>query len=103
MGVSGAPDEHANWKANADDEDAEGMGALFFDADSDGDQDLYVASGSYEYDPGSLMTRDRLYLNNGEGNFTKASLDALPVFRDNSSCVVAADFDRDGDLDFFVG
>ena len=85
------------------DEDTEGMGALFLDADSDGDQDLYVASGSYEYDPGSLMTRDRLYLNNGKGNFTKASLDALPVFRDNSSCVVAADFDRDGDLDLFVG
>ncbi|MEE3178162.1 MAG: VCBS repeat-containing protein, partial [Verrucomicrobiota bacterium] len=85
------------------DEDTEGMGALFLDADSDGDQDLYVASGSYEYDPGSLMTRDRLYLNNGEGNFTRASLDALPAFRDNSSCVVAADFDRDGDLDLFVG
>ena len=85
------------------DEDTEGMGVLFLDADSDGDQDLYVANGSYEYDSGSLLTRDRLYLNNGTGEFAKASLDALPAFRDNSSCVVAADFDRDGDLDLFVG
>ena len=86
-----------------DDEDFEGLGVLFFDADGDGDQDLYVASGGYEYDPGSALVRDRLYLNRGDGSFIRAPSNALPDFRDNSSCAVAADFDRDGDLDLFVG
>lgn len=89
-------------KPFVDDAGQENMGALFFDADRDGDMDLYVANGSYEYDEGDILLQDRLYVNGGTGIFEKAD-EALPDFRDSGSCVVGADFDRDGDVDLFVG
>lgn len=89
-------------QAMVGDKASEDMGALFFDADSDGDLDLYVASGSVEAEPGSDELRDRLYLNNGSGTLRKSS-DSLPNLRESSSSVAAADFDRDGDLDLFIG
>ncbi|MPR34216.1 VCBS repeat-containing protein [Salmonirosea aquatica] len=80
----------------------EDMGTLLFDADNDGDLDLYLVSGSYEIPPGNAFSNDQLFLNNGKGKFTK-SPDALPAGLTNGSCVKAADFDGDGDLDLFVG
>ena len=81
---------------------SEAVDAAWFDADGDGDRDLYVVSGSVEYEPGHSYYRDRLYINE-DGKLAEAPEGSLPDLRDSGSCVAAADFDRDGDVDLFVG
>ncbi len=90
-------------EAFIEDEAHEDMGAVFFDADGDGDVDLFVASGSYQFKRGDALLRDRLYLNDGKGNFTKAPKDAIPDAFEASGPVCAADYDHDGDIDLYVG
>jgi hypothetical protein len=76
-------------------------GLLLFDADGDGHLDLYIASGGYENKPGSPSYQDRIYINDGKGNFKEVA-DALPRNFTSKLCVKAADYNKDGKLDLFV-
>lgn len=79
----------------------EDTNSLFFDADNDGDLDLYVTSGGYELKENHPLLQDRLYTNNGKGKFTKST--KLPSMLSYTKAITANDFDKDGDLDLFVG
>jgi len=91
--------EHA-FDLNKLSEDAD---VVFFDADGNGTTDMYVASGGYHnYMPGTPFLQDRLYLNDGNGNFTKAE-NALPPILVSKSCARVSDINDDGHPDLFVG
>ncbi len=87
-------------EADAAHEDQE---ARFFDMEGDGDPDLVVTSGSNEFGEGNLLLRDRIYLNDGKGHFSRAGKDVLPNFLINGQSVEVFDADGDKDNDLFIG
>lgn len=87
------------WNKDAISEDT---GALFFDSDGDSDLDLYVVSGGAHRPESDAVYEDRLYINDGNGNYTK-SQGKLPALKVSGQTAVASDIDKDGDLDLFVG
>ena len=93
--------------SNADlfekDKQSEDSQVVFFDADNDGDLDLYVSSGGVEYSSSSYALFDRLYINDGFGEYARSS-QLLPTSNpESTSVVIPNDFDKDGDIDLFVG
>lgn len=90
--LPGASDSTKRW---------EEMGITLFDADGDGDLDLYTASGGGEFAPATASYSDHFYINDGHGHFTQDSA-ALPPNLASKSCVRVADYDHDGDLDLFI-
>lgn len=81
---------------------AEDIVAEFFDANGDGNQDIYISSGGNEFEEGQLFSYDRLYLNDGKGNF-RFSPAALPQIGSQGKTLAIQDIDNDGDMDVFVG
>jgi hypothetical protein len=93
--------------SNADlfekDKQSEDSQVVFFDVDNDGDLDLYVSSGGAEYSSSSYALFDRLYINDGFGEYARSS-QLLPTSNpESTSVVIPNDFDKDGDIDLFVG
>lgn len=81
----------------------EDMQCLLFDADGDNDPDLFIVSGSSEFDARSPYYLPRLYLNDGRGNFTKDSTAIPASLVSSAKCIAGSDIDGDGDTDIFIG
>ena len=95
--------EFAPSKAFEADASSEDMESVFFDLDGDNDLDLYVVSGGNEFPSNAKQYRDRLYINDGWGSFSKATSSVLDGFTFSGKSVSSIDFDNDGDTDLIIG
>jgi len=93
----------ANVAAFSSDAQYEDMEALFIDIENDGDNDLYIVSGGSEFFERSQDLKDRLYINDGNGNFSKAEASEMDVYTISGKSVTKIDYDQDGDSDIIVG
>ena len=90
-------------KVFTDDSNYEDMESLFIDIDSDNDNDLFVVSGGSEFNERSNDLMDRLYINDGNGDFSKSKQDDLKNYTISGKSITKIDFDKDGDYDIIVG
>ncbi|WP_297815331.1 VCBS repeat-containing protein [uncultured Polaribacter sp.] len=81
----------------------EDMEALFIDIDNDSDLDLYVVSGGNEFLERSESLKDRIYINDGKGNFKNKETNEIKDYTISGKTVSKIDFDNDGDFDIIVG
>jgi len=81
----------------------EDMEALFIDIDNDQDNDLYVVSGGSEFNERSQQLKDRIYLNDGKGNFSRVTGQDIDNYTISGKTVTKIDYDKDGDFDLIVG
>lgn len=99
--------EHGFTKINSpalsDDANYEDMESVFFDFDGDKDLDLYVVSGGNEFAEHSSYHADRIYINNGNGQFNRLHSEVLSSYQKNGKTVSIIDYDKDGDNDILVG
>lgn len=93
------PVQETSWQRHKFTEDID---AIFFDIDNDNDMDLYVVSGGNEFEPNNPVYRDRLYLNDGKGNFS-FSKEHTPDIFESGAVVKAYDYNNDGYTDLFIG
>lgn len=90
-----------NQKLFESEKEYEDTNAMFIDIDNDNDVDLYITSGGYENEENSVLLQDRIYLNDGKGNYKKSN--RLPKLYTNTKAIAYADYDNDGDIDIFIG
>jgi len=87
----------------ADAKDSDDVGAVFFDLNGDGHQDLFITSGGVRHERGDPALTNRLYLNDGHGHFTLAPDGTVPGNAESTSVAAAADFEGNGRVGLFVG
>ena len=90
-------------KVFLEDANYEDMESIFIDIDNDNDQDLYVVSGGNEFNQRSEYLKDRIYLNDGNGNFSRSNQSEISDYTISGKTVSKIDFDKDGDQDLIIG